>query len=419
MADISKELAAIMAAVFGKDVRKSIHDAIQKINEASEKQLDIGTAVTSTSSPSADYMGGSLYINSDTYELWKCIGENSWQSMGILKGVDGRAIVAITGPVTVGNIDTYTIEYSDNTDSTFTVTNGIDGIDGNQWYRGTALTGTGTGITGYPGKLRDFYLNPTTGYVYQCSRAGDVTTAEWDYAMAITGGTGGSVVVIDNLSNTSTTDALSANQGRNLNNKKIEKPANPSEGQILGFDGTDWVAIPKPEGHQMLPNPDSQEPQTAAAREAAIVQAVKDGVLDGWDNKNVASLNTIGTWSNTAKKTFIVQGIAGASTPIGTTGIGRWFDGDLEDIDPTTDEADWIGINELSGINSSDDVRVGLLYDPDTTAGIALGGYIIDDTTCKMCIKFANEISEDDTHTAKVGIELTVQRTAPTAVSFS
>ena len=42
-------------------------------------------------------------------------------------GTDGRGIANITGPVSAGNVDTYTINYTDGTTSTFTVTNGLDG----------------------------------------------------------------------------------------------------------------------------------------------------------------------------------------------------------------------------------------------------------------------------------------------------
>ena len=43
------------------------------------------------------------------------------------KGDDGRGIVSITKTSTVGNVDTYTILYTDNTTSTFQVTNGGGG----------------------------------------------------------------------------------------------------------------------------------------------------------------------------------------------------------------------------------------------------------------------------------------------------
>lgn len=42
----------------------------------------------------------------------------------------GRSILNITGPISEGLVDTYTIHYTDNTTSTFTVTNGRDGSGG-------------------------------------------------------------------------------------------------------------------------------------------------------------------------------------------------------------------------------------------------------------------------------------------------
>lgn len=45
-------------------------------------------------------------------------------------GADGRGIVSVEKTGTSGNVDTYTITYTDETTSTFTVTNGTDGTDG-------------------------------------------------------------------------------------------------------------------------------------------------------------------------------------------------------------------------------------------------------------------------------------------------
>lgn len=260
MADISKELAAIMAAVFGRDVRQSIHDAIDKVNKTSEVCISAGTDITSPSSSSTGFYERSLYININTWQMWKCTGVDTWQLLGSFKGDDGKGIDEITGPTTVGLVDTYTIVYTDGTTDTFEVHNGADGTDGmngSKWYKGTALTGTGTGITGFPGNKDDFYLNSTDGYVYQCVQSGGASNpgaALWDYVMTLSGGGGGSsVTVVDNLNSTSPTDALSANQGRNLNEKKIEKPASASAGQILGFDGTNWGAVNAPSGGGMLP----------------------------------------------------------------------------------------------------------------------------------------------------------------------
>jgi len=224
MADISSYLAAILAAVYGEQVRGSIHDAIEIINEAMEVSISAGTAISSASSSSSGFFENSLYINTNTYDLWKCTGTNTWQKLGNLRG-NGIASLAKTS--TSGNVDTYTITFDDGTTETFTVTNGIDGTNGSIWYKGTALTGTGISIVGFPGVINDFYLNSSTGYVYVCTKTGGAMVpdaAEWDYVMTLTGGGGGgSIIVIDNLTSSSSTDALSANQGRVLKNLVDQK----------------------------------------------------------------------------------------------------------------------------------------------------------------------------------------------------
>lgn len=165
MADISVYLAQILSAVYGEDVRGSIHDAIEIINDVSEVVLTTGTAITGPTDSSTGFYEDSLYLNTNTYELWKCVGVDTWQSLGVLKGDDGSP--------------------------------GAPGTPGNKWYRGTAISGkaalptvyAGSGITlAYPG---DFYLNPNEGAVYYCVTGGDPSTATWSYDFTMTGGGGG------------------------------------------------------------------------------------------------------------------------------------------------------------------------------------------------------------------------------------
>lgn len=231
MADISQYLQDILDAVYGEQVRGSIHDAIEIINDVSEVVISAGTAVSSASSSSSGFFTDSLYINTDTSDLWRCTGTNAWEVVGNLRGISITDVVK-TG--TAGNVDTYTITFSDGSSKTFNVTNGIDGTDGvdglngSVWYKGTALTGTGSSIVGFPGNVNDFYLNYQTGMVYVCTKTGGAMVpdaAEWDYVMTLTGGGGGggSIQVIDSLNSGSSTDALSANQGRVLNNLLSDK----------------------------------------------------------------------------------------------------------------------------------------------------------------------------------------------------
>lgn len=55
---------------------------------------------------------------------------NTYWSLGVAQGADGRGIVSVEKTGTSGNVDTYTITYTDETTSTFTVTNGTNGSDG-------------------------------------------------------------------------------------------------------------------------------------------------------------------------------------------------------------------------------------------------------------------------------------------------
>ena len=230
MADISTYLTAILAAVYGEDVRGSIHDAIEIINDVSEVVLTTGTAVSSATSSSTGFYKDSLYLNTSTFELWKCTGTNTWASQGVLKGANGNGITDISKTSTSGLVDTYTITFDDGSTETFDVTNGADGQNGSKWYKGTAISGTGTSITGFPGVKDDFYLNSSNGNVYVCTKTGGASVpdpAEWDYVMTLVGGGGGgSINVIDTLTSTSSTDALSANQGRVLKGLVDGKAAN-------------------------------------------------------------------------------------------------------------------------------------------------------------------------------------------------
>ena len=301
MANISSYLAAIMAAVYGQDVRSSIHDAIEIINDVSEVVLTTGTAVSSATSSSTGFYDNSLYLNTSTMELWKCVGTNSWTSQGVLKGSDGRSIVSISKTGTSGLVDTYTITYDSGSPDTFTVTNGADGAngaDGSVWYKGTAITGTGSGITGFPGNKDDFYLNSSDGYVYNCTATGTAVTATWDYVMTLTGGGGSSVTVVDNLNSTSGTDALSANQGHVLNTNKIENPASKSNGDVLTYNGSAWVAQAPTTGVTTLSGLTDTDINTPAAN-----QFLRYNSSGKWENQAV-TIPTV----NDGKLTITVNG---------------------------------------------------------------------------------------------------------------
>lgn len=231
MADISRELAAILAAIYGRDVRGSIHDALKKTNDATEVALLAGTEIDSPTSPTTDYFNGSLYINTDTWSLWQCQGTEpddlAWVNLGQFGGQDGTAIVSITFDHVDpdhSNVDVYKITYSDIDPTYFSITNGIDGTHGSVWYKGTAITGTGSNLHGYPGVATDFYLNTQLGYIYQCTATGDGQTASWEYTMALGGGGGGAA----NLDDLGDVDLTNLAEGDKFKYKNMGTQANPN-----------------------------------------------------------------------------------------------------------------------------------------------------------------------------------------------
>lgn len=410
MANISSYLAAILAAVYGEDVRGSIHDAIEIINDVSEVVLSTGTAVTGPTSSSTGYYEDSLYINTSTMELWKCTGTDTWQSLGVLKGADGSGIASIDKTSTVGLVDTYTITYDDGDTDTFNVTNGADGQNGSKWYKGTAITGTGTSITGFPGIKDDYYLNSSSGNIYVCTRSGGASVpdpAEWDYVMTLTGGGGSSVTVIDNLSSTSSTDALSANQGRVLNgyvNGKISNPATKSNGQVLTYDGLndEWKAQnPSGGGHTILPDPTS----SPAPDEDDVVSAVNTALLEGGSNDDIPSLFGMGSWSNADIMTLV------ATMSAGDDSVGVWNDAWETDGIRTG----WIWHKDLYHILQDNNVEIEILFDIKESEVVNLYAYRVDDEVVNngvnggaIAIKLNGAIQAT---TLKVAVNLKRQRT--------
>lgn len=93
---------------------------------------------------------------------------------------------------------------------------------GTRWYTGQDMTGTPTDPTIFPdsdvdnARLEDLYLNTLNGNVYSCVLAGDPDTAKWVYTCNIAGPV---AELVDNLRTDSATKALTARQGKVLNDK--------------------------------------------------------------------------------------------------------------------------------------------------------------------------------------------------------
>lgn len=127
MIDISTALSNILKAVYGKQVRESIHDAIYQINQNANEAVDLaqirfGADVTSPTSSVEGYTEGVIYFNVLTGIIWKLSG-GSWDPLGSMK-----SIKEIRKTATQGNVDTYTIYYNDETTGGFVVRNGEQGV---------------------------------------------------------------------------------------------------------------------------------------------------------------------------------------------------------------------------------------------------------------------------------------------------
>ena len=88
------------------------------------------------------------------------------------------------------------VEYSNLVTDGTNGTNGTNGVRGSVWYTGNKITGTSTTATIFSGsgitdaKVGDMYKNTDTSYTYQCTVAGNASTAKWKYVGSIKGSAG-------------------------------------------------------------------------------------------------------------------------------------------------------------------------------------------------------------------------------------
>lgn len=127
MISIQQALSDILAAIYGKDVRNAIHDAIYQINQNANEAVDLaqikfGTDVTEPTSPVGSFIDGKVYFNIATGIIWKLSG-GAWTEIGSMKSIDHIERTSQTGLT-----DTYTVFYKDDTTDEYFVQNGADGI---------------------------------------------------------------------------------------------------------------------------------------------------------------------------------------------------------------------------------------------------------------------------------------------------
>lgn len=106
---------------------------------------------------------------------------------------------------------------------------GATGQRGSRWVSGTAITGTDTAGTIFPGtgitdaQMYDYYINPSTGNLYECTVPGTADVAEWIHIGNIKGpagatGPAGSISDINNQKPTYTeaTELANINSGETV-----------------------------------------------------------------------------------------------------------------------------------------------------------------------------------------------------------
>ena len=232
-------------------------------------------------------------------------GTNGTNGTNGQDGEDGRGITSITGPETNGLVDTYTIHYSDNTTSTFTVTNGQDGINGTNGTNGIDGTNGTNGQDGEDGRGITSITGPETNglvdtYTIHYS---DNTTSTF----TVTNGQ-------DGINGTNGTNGIDGTNGTN--------------GQD-GQDGRGIVSITGPETNNLVDTytihysdnttstftvTNGQDGTAAAAGNgiASIAKTSTDGLVDTY---------TITFTDGTTTTYTVTNGAAGTNGIDGTNGV--------------------------------------------------------------------------------------------------
>lgn len=134
-------------------------------------------------------------------------------SQCFVAGEDGRGIDSIVKTSTSGLVDTYTIYYSDNTTSTFQVTNGAAGAQGADGVGITSIEKTAT-----VGLVDTYTITMSNG----TTTTFDVTNGRDGYDMGL-------AAIINDLTTGGATDALSAEMGKVLAHNDLNLVCNNME----------------------------------------------------------------------------------------------------------------------------------------------------------------------------------------------
>lgn len=267
MADISTYLNNISTARYGRDVRSSIHDAIDIINKVGEKVMTIGTAVTSSSSSVTGYYAESLYLNSETGILWKCTG-SAWAQLGNFRGpagqngsngtngADGVSLTATSSKT--GKVTTVLIKNASTgaTLTTLTINDGTDGEGAGDMTKAEYASST-SGVV----KKAVAATSADSSTIADKLRCGNITfrTTEGtdstvgSYLKKQSDGSWAAATADDSLDNSSIRP-ISNKAVADALDEKIANPSTKSANQVLTWNGSAWVAADASGGAEINDN---------------------------------------------------------------------------------------------------------------------------------------------------------------------
>lgn len=135
-------------------------------------------------------------------------------AQAFIAGADGRGIESIVKTATAGLVDTYTITYSDNTTSTFQVTNGANGQAGAQGADGVGITSIEKTAT--VGLVDTYTITMSDG-----------TTTTFDVTNGKDGVDLGLATIVNDLTTGGASDVLSAEMGKVLGERTTMRKQMP------------------------------------------------------------------------------------------------------------------------------------------------------------------------------------------------
>ena len=159
----------------------------------------------------------------------------------------------------------------------------------------------------------------------------------------------------------------------------------------VALDKTGYLAVNVPwEGASILPS------SSPTPTESTVVSAINGAPAN---TTSAASAYAVQQWSNIDKKRVIIDITASAS---GINGYGTW------DSSATPVETDWYQSNYFIIPDNAKDIDIEFKFNPQINSGeiVTLGGYILDTTTGKLCLKFGNTVY----NTQQIAVDITYTR---------